>query len=222
MCFLDTDMVDILGERMNDDASIHAGQSDVNGDLGKALRRRGRGARCTLRLTSLQAGYGALFLDASTLLLRDPRAFVKSKLDAGALLVTLSDFGGACGTKSHQHRTHRARPMNSLESFSRIGWRSNRRRRTPSKRSTWDIARTRAPTVSSSRRCKTSRRPYLTFDVTKHLEPDEDGSGNHRDTWRTPRIADRFEEGGVLRSRVQVGAESDAHVTRDGRGETRM
>merc|ERR1712159_127150 len=34
MCFLDTDMMDILGERVND-------------DLGKALASRGRGARCT-------------------------------------------------------------------------------------------------------------------------------------------------------------------------------
>ena len=93
MCFLDTDMVDILGERMNDDGSIHAGQSDVNGDLGKALRVAWTWRKVHVVYTLVQAGYGALFLDASTLLLRDPRAFVKSKLDAGALLVTLSDFG---------------------------------------------------------------------------------------------------------------------------------
>jgi len=46
---------------------------------------------------------------------------------------------------------------------------------------TWDIApHARADGVIISALSQDVAPSYLTFDVTKHLEPDEDGSGNHR------------------------------------------
>ena len=44
--------------------------------------------------TLVRGGYPAVFLDASTVALADPRAHVASRL-ARAELVTLADFGGA-------------------------------------------------------------------------------------------------------------------------------
>ena len=182
MCFLDTDMMDILGERMNDDGSIHAGQSDVNGDLGKALRVAWTWRKVHVVYTLVQAGYGALFLDASTLLLRDPRAFVKSKLDAGALLVTLSDFGGALEQKAINTGLIGARPNEFIGKLLE-DWMALEPTATDTEQAslTWDIApHARADGVIISALSQDVAPSYLTFDVTKHLEPDEDGSGNHR------------------------------------------
>jgi len=182
MCFLDTDMVDILGERMNDDGSIHAGQSDVNGDLGKALRVVWTWRKVHVVYTLVQAGYGALFVDASTLLLRDPRMFVKSKLDAGALLVTLSDFGGPLEQKAINTGLIGARP-NAFIGKLLEDWMALEPTATDTEQAslTWDIApHARADGVIITALSQDAAPSYLTFDVTKHLEPDEDGSGNHR------------------------------------------
>ena len=182
MCFLDTDMIDVLGEHMNEDGSIQAGQEDMSGDLGKALRVVWTWRKVHVVYTLVNAGYGCLFLDASTLLLRDPRLLIKQKLDAGALLVTLSDFGGALEQKAINTGLIGARPNEYVGKLLE-DWMALEPAATDTEQAslTWNIApNARADGVIITALSQEVAPSYLTFDVSQHLDLDEDGSGEHR------------------------------------------
>lgn len=182
MCFLDTDMIDVLGEHMNKDGSIQAGQEDMSGDLGKALRVVWTWRKVHVVYTLVNAGYGCLFLDASTLLLRDPRLLIKQKLDAGALLVTLSDFGGALEQKAINTGLIGARPNEYVGKLLE-DWMALEPEATDTEQAslTWNIApNARADGVIITALSQEVAPSYLTFDVSQHLDLDEDGSGEHR------------------------------------------
>ena len=180
MCFLDTDMNDVLGDRMNEDGSIQAGQEDMNGDLGKALRIVWTWRKVHVVYTMVQAGYGCLFLDASTVLLRDPRLLVKDKLDSGALLVTLSDFGGALEQKAINTGLIAARPNEYIGKLLE-DWMALEPTATDTEQAslTWNIApNARADGVVITTLSQDVAPSYLTFDVTRHLRAAEGGSAN--------------------------------------------
>lgn len=180
MCFLDTDMNDVLGDRMNEDGSIQAGQEDMNGDLGKALRIVWTWRKVHVVYTMVQAGYGCLFLDASTVLLRDPRLLVKDKLDSGALLVTLSDFGGALEQKAINTGLIAARPNEYIGKLLE-DWMALEPTATDTEQAslTWNIApNARADGVVITALSQDVAPSYLTFDVTRHLRGAEGGASN--------------------------------------------
>lgn len=180
MCFLDTDMNDVLGDRMNEDGSIQAGQEDMNGDLGKALRIVWTWRKVHVVYTMVQAGYGCLFLDASTVLLRDPRLLVKDKLDSGALLVTLSDFGGALEQKAINTGLIAARPNEYIGKLLE-DWMALEPTATDTEQAslTWNIApNARADGVVITALSQDVAPSYLTFDVTRHLRGVEGGAAN--------------------------------------------
>jgi len=174
MCFLDTDMIEILGEHMNADGSISAGQADVSGDLGKALRIVWTWRKVHVVYTLVQAGYGCLFLDASTVLLNDPRELVRSKLDSGALLVTLSDFGGKLEQKAINTGLIAARPNEYigklLEDWMKLEPDASD---TEQAALTWNIApNARADGVIITALSQGVAPSYLTFDVAAHMNRD--------------------------------------------------
>ena len=97
-CFLDADMTRLLGPYAEAEGSQAAGADGGSATpetrIGKALRVAWCWRKVHAVYTLVRGGYPALFLDASTVALADPRAFVAKRL-ARAELVTLSDFGGA-------------------------------------------------------------------------------------------------------------------------------
>ena len=97
-CFLDEDMTRVLGPYAEAEGSQMAGADDggraeEETRVGKALRVAWCWRKVHAVYTLVRGGYPTLFLDASTVVLADPRAFVAKRL-ARAELVTLSDFGG--------------------------------------------------------------------------------------------------------------------------------
>lgn len=174
MCFLDTDMIDVLGEHMNTDGSISAGRDDANGDLGKALRIVWTWRKVHVVYTLVQAGYGCLFLDASTVLLNDPRELVRAKLDAGALLVTLSDFGGQLEQKAINTGLIAARPNEYIGKLLE-DWMKLEPDATDTEQAalTWNIApNARADGVIITALSQAVAPSYLTFDVNAHMNRD--------------------------------------------------
>ena len=174
MCFLDTDMIDVLGDNMNTDGSISAGRDDANGDLGKALRIVWTWRKVHVVYTLVQAGYGCLFLDASTVLLNDPRELVRAKLDAGALLVTLSDFGGKLEQKAINTGLIAARPNEYIGKLLE-DWMKLEPDATDTEQAalTWNIApNARADGVIITALSQAVAPSYLTFDVNAHMNRD--------------------------------------------------
>ena len=98
-CFLDEDMTRVLGEYAEAEGSQAAGERGAENEskeseVAKALRVAWCWRKVHAVYTLVRGGYPAVFLDASTVALADPRAHVASRL-ARAELVTLADFGGA-------------------------------------------------------------------------------------------------------------------------------
>jgi hypothetical protein len=105
-CFYDADMVEILGEYAHEEGSLEkAGVSvpvEKHADaekLGMALRIVWCWRKVHAVYTLVKAGYPAVFLDASTVILNDPREAIVKHFNV-ASLVTLSDFGGKKEQKS--------------------------------------------------------------------------------------------------------------------------
>ena len=97
-CFLDEDMTRVLGEYAEAEGSQAAGEPSLGAENESEVAKALRVAWCWRKVhavyTLVRGGYPAVFLDASTVALADPRAHVASRL-ARAELVTLADFGGA-------------------------------------------------------------------------------------------------------------------------------
>lgn len=95
-CFLDEDMTRVLGAYAEAEGSQAAGErgAEKESEIAKALRVAWCWRKVHAVYTLVRGGYPAVFLDASTVALADPRAHVASRL-ARAELVTLADFGGA-------------------------------------------------------------------------------------------------------------------------------
>ena len=95
-CFLDEDMTRVLGEYAEAEGSQAAGErgAEKESEVAKALRVAWCWRKVHAVYTLVRGGYPAVFLDASTVALADPRAHVARRL-ARAELVTLADFGGA-------------------------------------------------------------------------------------------------------------------------------
>ena len=95
-CFLDEDMTRVLGAYAEAEGSQAAGErgAEKESEVAKALRVAWCWRKVHAVYTLVRGGYPAVFLDASTVALADPRAHVASRL-ARAELVTLADFGGA-------------------------------------------------------------------------------------------------------------------------------
>ena len=179
MCFLDQEMIEILGEHMNSDGSIHAGRKEMSGDLGKALRIVWTWRKVHVVHTLVSAGYGCLFVDASTVLLRDPRLLIKEKLDAGALLVTLSDFGGVLEQKAINTGLIAARPNEYIGKLLEY-WMQLEPTATDTEQAslTWNIApNARADGVIITALSQSVAPSYLTFDLEQHVTKEDTGKG---------------------------------------------
>ena len=175
MCFLDEQMIEILGDHMNKDGSIKAGETEMAGSLGRALRIVWTWRKVHVVHTLVSSGYGCLYLDASTVMLRDPRMLVKEKLDAGALLVTLSDFGGVLQQKAINTGLIAASPNEYIGKLLE-DWMALEPKATDTEQAalTWNIApNARADGVIITTLSQDVAPSYLTFDVTKHLGQDE-------------------------------------------------
>ena len=99
-CFFDHEMEDMLGKYTNDEGSY---KSAYDSNFGVKLRQLWTWRKVKAVKTLVDAGYAAMFVDASTVFLRDMREDVLHELlDHDAALVTLSDFGGA----TEQHATN--------------------------------------------------------------------------------------------------------------------
>ena len=100
-CFFDSDMIDTVlhgdASLANAEGSQLAGSDSLSAEpsLGKALRVAWCWRKVHALYTLVEGGVPAVFLDASTAVLADPRPAVAARLADGATLVTLSDFGGA-------------------------------------------------------------------------------------------------------------------------------
>ena len=100
-CFFDSDMIDTVlhgdASLANAEGSQLAGSDALSAEpsLGKALRVAWCWRKVHALYTLVEGGVPAVFLDASTAVLADPRPAVAARLADGATLVTLSDFGGA-------------------------------------------------------------------------------------------------------------------------------
>lgn len=105
-CFYDEDMVEILGDVAHQEGSLLAAGISVPPEkhaeaekLGMALRIVWCWRKVHAVYTLVKGGYPTVFLDASTVLLNDPRETI-TKHFGSASLVTLSDFGGSKEQKS--------------------------------------------------------------------------------------------------------------------------
>ena len=99
-CFFDHEMEDKLGKYTDDEGSY---KTAYDSNFGVKLRQLWTWRKVKAVKTLVDAGYAAMFVDASTVFLRDMREDVLHELfDHEAALVTLSDFGGA----SEQHATN--------------------------------------------------------------------------------------------------------------------
>jgi hypothetical protein len=118
-------------------------------------------------------------MDASTVVLRDPRLLIKEKLDAGALLVTLSDFGGALEQKAINTGLVAARPNEYIGQLLE-DWMALEPTATDTEQAslTWNIApNARADGVVITALSQQDAPSYLTFDVTQHLRSTD---GEHK------------------------------------------
>jgi len=180
-CFYDHEMEDILGKYTDDEGSYKAAY-DTN--TGVKLRQLWTWRKVKAVKTLIDGGYAAMFVDASTVFLRDMREDVLHELfDHEAALVTLSDFGGA--TEQHSTNTGLIAATPANKDAARI-LRTWMKREDPEDKDnteqgvlTWEIApKERANGVIIKALTQAQAPNFVTYDFKEHLG----GNGNANDS----------------------------------------
>ena len=188
-CFFDSDMIDTVlhgdASLANAEGSQLAGSDALSAEpsLGKALRVAWCWRKVHALYTLVEGGVPAVFLDASTAVLADPRPAVAARLADGATLVTLSDFGGAkeqeainTGLARRARRGRRAARL--LEEWMAM---EPRAEDTEQAYLTWELApeaRARGDRIVALPHAKFPS--YVTFDKREHIR----GSGSQGEARR--------------------------------------
>ena len=186
-CFLDADVSHVLGEYVHDDGSQMAGtmtadtgvvvgameeeKAAVRAATGKALRVAWCWRKVHVVYSLVKGGFPVTFLDASTVVLGDLGGPIRSKLDAGATIVTLSDFGGEKEQEAINTGILAARPGAATERFLEQ-WMELEKDATETEQAylTWDLApRARATGMVISALPHDSFPSFLTFDKRRHI-----------------------------------------------------
>jgi len=171
-CFFDHEMEDMLGKYTNDEGSY---KSAYDSNFGVKLRQLWTWRKVKAVKTLVDAGYAAMFVDASTVFLRDMREDVLHELfDHEAALVTLSDFGGA--TEQHATNTGLIAATPANKDAARI-LRTWLKREDPEDKDnteqgvlTWEIApKERENGVIIKTLTQVQAPNYVTYDFKSHL-----------------------------------------------------
>ena len=192
-CFLDADVSHVLGEYVHDDGSQMAGtmaadvgvvagameeeKAAVRAATGKALRVAWCWRKVHVVYSLVKGGFPVTFLDASTVVLGDLGGPIRSRLDAGATIVTLSDFGGEKEQETINTGILAARPGAATERFLEQ-WMELEKDATETEQAylTWDLApRARATGMVISALPHDSFPSFLTFDKRRHISDEAAG-----------------------------------------------
>ena len=192
-CFLDADVSHVLGEYVHDDGSQIAGtmaadaglvagamdeeKAAVRAATGKALRVAWCWRKVHVVYSLVKGGFPVTFLDASTVVLGDLGGPIRSRLDAGATIVTLSDFGGEKEQETINTGILAARPGAATERFLEQ-WMELEKDATETEQAylTWDLApRARATGMVISALPHDSFPSFLTFDKRRHISDEAAG-----------------------------------------------
>ena len=177
-CFFDHEMEDKLGKYTDDEGSY---KTAYDSNFGVKLRQLWTWRKVKAVKTLVDAGYAAMFVDASTVFLRDMREDVLHELfDHEAALVTLSDFGGA----SEQHATNTgliaATPANKDAARILRTWLKREdledKDNTEQGVLTWEIApKERENGVIIKALTQVQAPNYVTYEFKSHLKSNGDG-----------------------------------------------
>jgi len=179
-CFFDHEMEDMLGKYTNDEGSY---KSAYDSNFGVKLRQLWTWRKVKAVKTLVDAGYAAMFVDASTVFLRDMREDVLHELlDHDAALVTLSDFGGA--TEQHATNTGLIAATPANKDAARV-LRTWLKREDPEDKDnteqgvlTWEIApKERENGVIIKALTQVQAPNYVTYDFKSHLNKGNDDGG---------------------------------------------
>jgi len=179
-CFFDHEMEDMLGKYTNDEGSY---KSAYDSNFGVKLRQLWTWRKVKAVKTLVDAGYAAMFVDASTVFLRDMREDVLHELlDHDAALVTLSDFGGA--TEQHATNTGLIAATPANKDAARV-LRTWLKREDPEDKDnteqgvlTWEIApKERENGVIIKALTQVQAPNYVTYDFKSHLNKGKDDGG---------------------------------------------
>lgn len=179
-CFFDHEMEDMLGKYTDDEGSY---KSAYDSNFGVKLRQLWTWRKVKAVKTLVDAGYAAMFVDASTVFLRDMREDVLHELlDHDAALVTLSDFGGA--TEQHATNTGLIAATPANKDAARV-LRTWLKREDPEDKDnteqgvlTWEIApKERENGVIIKALTQVQAPNYVTYDFKSHLNKGNDDGG---------------------------------------------
>jgi len=171
---------EMLGKYTNDEGSY---KSAYDSNFGVKLRQLWTWRKVKAVKTLVDAGYAAMFVDASTVFLRDMREDVLHELlDHDAALVTLSDFGGA--TEQHATNTGLIAATPANKDAARV-LRTWLKREDPEDKDnteqgvlTWEIApKERENGVIIKALTQVQAPNYVTYDFKSHLNKGNDDGG---------------------------------------------
>ena len=188
-CFFDSDMIDTVlhgdASLANAEGSQLAGSDALSAEpsLGKALRVAWCWRKVHALYTLVEGGVPAVFLDASTAVLADPRPAVAARLADGATLVTLSDFGGAKEQEAINTGLVAARAGDGRAARLLEEWMAMEPRAEDTEQAylTWELApeaRARGDRIVALPHAKFPS--YVTFDKREHIR----GSGSQGEARR--------------------------------------